>query len=164
MKKVALTLIAALVLFGANEARAQGETVQANASITIPTLLTISGSGTTVEFPQPSFADFAAGSIAATGTTVINTRGNVLHRVTVQANTEFMTAGPYDKRSADLEWSLDGIAGFEGLTPSPVNVVTHLSPRALSQAAEVWYRMLLDETVDLPGTYNLAFTYTVLPN
>jgi hypothetical protein len=96
MKRIALALVAALVLVGAEEARAQ-TSVQGSASITIPTLLSIDVSNTTVTFDQPDLTDYATGSIGmSSGASVIETRGNVTHRVTIEADAATMT-GPTAK-------------------------------------------------------------------
>lgn len=164
MKKIALTLVAALMLFGASEARAQ-TSVPATASITIPTLLSIEVSETTVTFPTPDLDDYTAGSIdMSSGASVVGTRGNITHRVTISADAATMT-GPSAKPASDLEWGTGGSGGsFAGLSTTAADVVADLVRGTHASAAEVSYRMVLDEAADEPGTYSLAFTYTVLAN
>lgn len=164
MKRIALSLVAALVLVGASEARAQ-TSVPATASITIPTLLSIDVSNTTVTFDAPDLTDYAAGSIGmSSAASVIDTRGNVAHRVTVEADAATMT-GPTAKPASDLEWGTGGAGGaFTGLSTTAADVVVGLARGTNMSAAEVWYRMVLDEAADEPGTYSLAFTYTVVSN
>jgi hypothetical protein len=161
MKKVALTLIAALMLFGASEAAAQ--TVQANATLEIAQVLYIGGTGLDVTFPVPTATDFEAGSVAGDATTVIETRGNVIHDVNIRADAALMTGGSNEKAASDLQWSATGAVGsFTGLETIAANVVTGLSRGVHANAAEIWYRMALDLEADVPGTYTLAFTYTVV--
>lgn len=167
MKKVALTLLAALVLFGANEAVAQVETVQGNASIVIPTLLHIEVSNVTVAFPTPDLAAWNAGQVdMSSGASVVSTRANVGHDVTIAADAATMD-GPAGttKPASDLQWGTAGAGGsFTGLTTTAADVVSALARGTHGTAAEVWYRMLIDEATDEPGTYNLAFTYTIVAN
>jgi hypothetical protein len=165
MKKIALTLMAALVLFGANEAAAQVQTVQGNASIVIPTLLHIDVSNVTVAFPTPDLAAWDAGQVdMSSGTSVVSTRANITHRVTIEADDATMT-GPTAKPASDLQWGTAGTGGsFAGLTTTAADVVSGLARGTHATAAEVWYRMLIDEATDEPGTYSLAFTYTIVAN
>jgi hypothetical protein len=161
MKKVALTLVAALMLFGASEASAQ--TVQANATLEIAQVLYIGGTGLDVTFPVPTATDFHAGSIAGNATTVIETRGNVFHDVNVRADAALMTGGSNVKAASDLQWSATGAEGsFLGLETTAANVVAGLPRGVHASAAEIWYRMALDIGADVVGTYTLAFTYTVV--
>jgi hypothetical protein len=164
MKRIALALVAALVLVGAEEARAQ-TSVQGSASITIPTLLSIDVSNTTVTFDQPDLTDYATGSIGmSSGASVIETRGNVTHRVTIEADAATMT-GPTAKPASALQWGTGGTGGaFTGLSTTAADVVAGLTRGTHTSAAEVSYRMVLDEAADEPGTYSLAFTYTVVSN
>jgi hypothetical protein len=166
MKKVALALIAALMLFGANEAAAQDpnpQTVQANATLEIAQVLYIGGTGLDVTFPVPTAAHFAAGSVDSDATTVIETRGNVIHEVNVRADAASLTGDGVTKPASDLQWSASGAEGsFLGLMMSPADVVTGLARGVHENAAEIWYRMALDYETDAPGIYTLTFTYTVV--
>jgi hypothetical protein len=163
MKKIALTLSAALLLFGANEAVAQ--TVQGTATITIPTLLSIDVTNVSVTFPSPDLDDYTTGYVdMSSGTSVVSTRGNVQHDVTIAADAAAMT-GPTAKPASDLQWGTGGSGGgFAGLSTSAADVATGLARGTNDAVAEVTYRMLLDEAADEPGTYSLAFTYTVVAN
>jgi hypothetical protein len=167
MKKVALTLVAALLLFGASDAVAQVETVQGNATVVIPTLLHLGVTNVAVAFPTIDLAAFDAGQVdMSSGTSVISTRANVGHRVTIHSHATAMT-GPTgtNKSAGDLQWGTGGTGGsFIGLSTGAENVVSGLAPGTHAEAAEVWYRMLIHEAADVPGTYNLAFTYTIIAN
>ena len=166
MRKLATMLVAAAAMSVATGVEAQ-TTAAASASITIPTLLTIGVTNTTVAFAQPAFTDYDAGSIAAAATSVISTRGNLVHDVTVASNAAAFTwAGTGtdpNKTAADLEWSTDG-STWTGLTTTATDVATALGRGQNANAATVSYRMLLDEANDIPGTYSLNFTYTVVAN
>jgi hypothetical protein len=126
MKKVALTLIAALMSFGASEAAAQ-VTVQGNATIEIAQVLFIGGTDLGVTFPVPTLDDYEVGTVDAYGTTVIETRGNVAHGVTIEANGPMMSGGNGAKPASHLRWSASGTEGsFLGLATTAADVVTGL--------------------------------------
>ena len=165
MRNTALTLMTVLALLGAREASAQTDTEGATASITIPTLISIDVSNATVGFDQPTLADYTTGHIGMnSGASVVSTRSNIIHKVTIQADAATMT-GPSAKPASDLQWGTGGAAGsFAGLTTTAADVVGNLPRGNNATAASVWYRMVLDEANDQPGTYSLAFTYTALAN
>ena len=165
MRKLA-TMLVAVAMAGATGASAQ--TAAASASITIPELLSINVSNTTVGFDQPAFTDYDAGEILAnTAASSIDTRGNVVHDVTIAANAAAFTyAGTGTdpvKPAADLQWSKDG-STWNALGTTAVDVLTALGRGSNTAAGTVSYKMLLDEASDIPGTYSLNFTYTVVAN
>ncbi|HUE77166.1 MAG TPA: hypothetical protein VMM83_04425 [Longimicrobiales bacterium] len=170
MRKHGLALFAALALFGATGAAAQAPApVNAEASITIPTLLEITVDETTVLFGQPTLADYTTGHVFGDVTSVVSTRGNVTHDVTIVADAPTMTftpsAGGTDpqKPATDLQWSIDN-AAWSGLSTTAANVAANLAKGTNAAAASVTYRMLLNEATDEPGLYTLGFTYTVVAN
>lgn len=169
MRKHGLAVFAALVLFGTTGASAQSA-VNASASITIPTLLQITVDEVAVTFDAPTLNDYLTGSLTSAVTSVIGTRGNVTHDVTIIADDPTMgfvpSAGGADplKPASDLEWSIDGGGAWTGLSTTAANVVAGLGRGNNAAAASVNYRMLLDEASDEPGTYTLGFTYTVVAN
>lgn len=161
MRKVAFVLVAALAMVGAEEVAGQ----ELTASITIGELLSIDVSNTTVGFDTPDFDDFDTGWIVSGDQSVIDTRGNVEHRVTITADgptMAFLGDDDPSKPAEDLEW--DAGSGFVGISETSADVVADLARGANSGAATVSYRMLLDETEDVPGDYSLGFTYTVTAN
>lgn len=167
MRKIMLAFVA-LVAFVPGLA-AQNPAVDnrtATATITIPTLLHIDVSELAITFASPTFDDFDATEIlASSAPSVIDTRGNVAHDVTIQASAATMTStGAGTKPAGDLQWSADAGTSWNALTTSAVDVVTALTTGSHSGAATVDYKMLLDETTDLPGTYTLQFVYTVVAN
>jgi hypothetical protein len=164
MKQVALTLIAALMLFGASEGAAQ-VTVQGNATIEIAQVLYIGATGLDVTFPVPTLEDYDVGTVDGNGTTVIETRGNVEHGVTIEADQAMMSGGNGAKPASHLQWRASATEGsFVDLETTAANVVMGLPRGKHTGAAEIWYRMALDYETDLPDTYTLAFTYTVVSN
>lgn len=171
MRKHGLALFAALALFGATGVAAQEPApVNAEASITIPTLLEITLDETTVTFGQPTLADYTTGHVPGDVTSVVSTRGNVAHDVTIVADDPTMgftpSAGGADplKPASDLVWSADAGGNWTGLSTTSADVATALARGTNAAAASVTYRMLLNEATDEPGTYTLGFTYTVVAN
>lgn len=166
MRKTILAAMAVLTV-SAGALSAQNPAVESRsgtATITIPTLLHIDVTNLAVTFDSPSFDDFTAGSIGAnSGASVIDTRGNVVHDVTIEADNAAMT-GPYAKPATDLEWSVDGGSTWSGLSTTAADVATAVSRGANSGVASVVYQMLLREADDVPGSYSLDFTYTVVAN
>jgi hypothetical protein len=167
MRKSALTLIAAAVLFGAaGPASAQ---VNGSASITVPSLMTLGVTNTTVTFADPDFAAFDAGYVTATSAaSAVTTRANVLHNVQVTAGAANMTYTGSEspaptKASSDLEWSTDG-STWTPLSTTAADVFGSSLSRGDAARGDVQYRMALDVANDLPGDYGLAFTYTIIAN
>ncbi|MFW5946971.1 MAG: hypothetical protein ACOCUW_00650 [Gemmatimonadota bacterium] len=165
MKKTLGSLIM-LMAVSAGALSAQDPAVEsrtATATITIPTLLHIDVTNTAVAFPQPSFDDFDVGHVdASSPASVIDTRGNVVHDVTIAADAATFT-GPWEKPADDLGWSLDG-SSFTNLTTTEADVATGVAQGSNSNVATVSYRMALDQANDVPGDYSLDFTFTVVPN
>lgn len=65
-------------------------------------------------------------------------------------------SGPYAKPLHHLEWSLDGTT-WRPITTSLQRIVTWFGYREII----VYYRVLLDWTQDVPGTYNVDLHYTL---
>lgn len=169
MKRHTIAIFSALALFGTAGASAQAP-VNADASIVIPTLLQITVDETTVTFDQPTLADYTTGHVFGDVTSVVVTRGNVAHDVTVAADAATMgfvaSAGGADplKPASDMQWSADGGGGWSSLSTTAADVAAGLARGNNNPAASVTYRMLLNEATDEPGTYTLGFTYTVVAN
>ena len=159
------TILGLVVLMAVSAGALSAQTSQTGtATITIPTLLQIDVTNLTVSFPSPTFADFTAGTIApSSGASVIDTRGNVVHDVTIQASAATFT-GPYAKSASDLQWSTDGGSSWTGLSTTATDVATAVARGAHAGVATVDYQLALDEAADLPGSYSLDFTYTVVVN
>ncbi|MBW3553835.1 MAG: hypothetical protein KY466_09995 [Gemmatimonadetes bacterium] len=163
MRNLAMTLSAAIAVFGASGVAAQ--TANMNASVTIPTLLSITVNQPGVTFGTPTFADYDAGFIGGAVSTVVDTWANVSHDVSIATTATAMsytgTGTDPLKAVGDLQWNAG--SGFVGLSNTAADVVSNLDPGTHASAATVTYRMLLT-TADIPGTYELGFTYTVVAN
>lgn len=161
---LALAILAALSAQGVSAQNPAVSSRTGTAQITIPTLLHIDVSNLAVSFGSPTFDDFDAGLIAATsGASVIDTRGNVVHDVTIVADAAAFT-GPYTKPASDLQWSIDGGTSWTSLSTTATDVATAVARGTNASVATVDYQLLLDAALDVPGTYSLDFTYTVVAN
>ncbi|MEJ2678029.1 MAG: hypothetical protein P8174_03015 [Gemmatimonadota bacterium] len=165
MRKLTVTLLGAFVLFGATSLAAQ----TATATVTVPMILSISLTGNSFDF-GPTQTDFDADSMAAGGTSVLSTRGNVPHEIDITADAASFTftqntTYPYSdpsKPASDLHWSTG--SGWTPLSTAATPVVQNLARGAHATAATVSYYLMLSYANDVPGTYALNFTYTVVPN
>jgi len=168
MKKLTMTILGAFLLVNAAQVSAQSQA--ANASVTIPEVLAITVDQTNIAFPAVTAADFTAGYVDAGVTSTIDTRGNVVHDVTIQADAAAFTyvgsASPApSKPAADLSWSNDGGTSFTAIdNAAATDVATALARGVNAGAAAITYRIGLDLASDPPGDYSLAFTYTVVAN
>lgn len=170
MRNRIASLAVALLLVVAGVATAEAQSTTATAEINIPTVLFMDVSGTTVNFTDPTASDFENGVIPADNSTTIDTKGNVAHDVTVQAEADNFTGGSGNKPATDLVWSTSGAVSAPGdgssvpqSSGSPVDVATGLS-QGNPSAITVDYGVLLDYGTDEPATYTLDFTYTVVAN
>lgn len=68
------------------------------------------------------------------------------------------------KPSTDLQWSPDAGTTWAGLSTTAATVATALARGANTGAATVSYKMLLNATSDMPGDYDIGFTYTIIAN
>ena len=171
MKKL-LLLAAAVAMFGATARTANAQatgigttsaSVPASAQLTIGSILFISIDVNDITFPTPTATDFDLGVVDANETSTLTYFGNVAHDVEIKANaTAFTPTGStYSKPASDFEYSVDG-AAFVPISTTAADIVT--AEPAGAGSATVNYQILLNEALDVPGTYDLGFTYTVVPN
>ena len=164
MKKLlfGLALVAAIGV-SARDANAQA-TADATATLTIGSVLYIDITNGSITFPNPGATEFQAGYVGANETSTLDFGGNVAHDVTIKADAGQFTplVAGYNKSAGDLEYSLDAGATFAAITTGEVDIVTGNPAGTGSQ--DVNYRVALDEVNDVPGTYQLDFTYTIWPN
>ena len=162
MKKL-LLLTAAVAVFGATARTANAQTtVPANAELTIGSILFISIDVSDITFPTPTATEFSAGLVGANETSTLTYFGNVTHDVEIKANTgAFTTTSTYSKPASHLEYSVNGTA-FVPISTTAADIVT--GNPAGGGSTTVGYQILLDEALDVPGVYDLGFTYTVVPN
>ena len=173
MKKL-LLLAAAVAMFGATARTANAQdtgigttsaSVGASARLTIGSILFISIDVNNISFPTPTATEFDLGVVDANETSTLTYFGNVPHAVEIAANASAFTPDgtttTYNKPASDFEYSVDG-AAFVPISTTAAEIVPASSAGAGS--ADVAYQVRLDEGLDLPGTYDLGFTYTVVAN
>ncbi len=172
MKKL-LLLTAAVAMFCATartaDAQATGigttsASVPATAQLTIGSILFISIDNNNITFPTPTATEFGLGLVDGNETSTLTYFGNVAHDVEIKANAAAFTASggsSYAKPATDLEYSVDG-GTFASISTTEADVVS--GNPAGGGSTTVDYQILLDESLDVPGTYDLGFTYTVVPN
>ena len=168
MKKLMTAALAVLAL-SATDLAAQSQ--NANVSVNIPTVLAITVDVQNIAFPSATAADFAAGYANTATTSTIDTRGNVAHDVTIHTTaTEFNYTDTYgtgetpSKPIGHLEWTANAGGNWTSITGTQADVATALARGAHPGAAEIGYRIVLDASTDVPGDYDLGFTYTVVAN
>ncbi|MGK7312783.1 MAG: hypothetical protein ACN0LA_11150 [Candidatus Longimicrobiales bacterium M2_2A_002] len=165
MKKRTITVLAMLA-FGATNVAAQATASQsATATVTIPSVLAINVTNTSIAF-NPNAANFAAGFVAGESASGIQTRGNVSHDLTIEADDGTFTYSGTEtpaptKAASDLLWSTDG-TNFNPISTTQQALGTF--SRGVNSAATVYYRVALDYLEDAPGEYTLGFTYTITAN
>jgi hypothetical protein len=171
MKKL-LLLTAAVAMFGATARTANAQatgigtttaSVPATAQLTIGSILFINIDINDITFPTPTATEFGLGLVGANETSTLTYFGNVAHDVEIKANaTAFTPTGStFSKPATDLEYSVDG-AAFVPISTTEADIVT--GNPAGGGSTTVGYQILLDEALDVPGTYDLGFTYTIVPN
>lgn len=152
MKKLTITVLAMLA-FGALGATKASAQVTGQATVTIPSVLEITG---VTDLTIAGF-DFSGGnSSTATGQTTVDTRGNVPHAVNVALGSD-LTNGAGDTFVLDVVTT----SGLSPLGTGALEVATLL--RGV-HATAVQFEATADLGTDAPGTYTGQITYTVVPN
>lgn len=168
MKKLMIAALA-MMAFGAMDVSAQGASANGNASVSVPEVLSLTVTNTAIAFGNATAADIDNGFMNTSTTSTIDTRGNVLHDVTIQADAQYFTyAGTQtdpNKPASDLSWTNDGGTSWTPLDDvSAVDVATGLARGVNAGAATIGYQLALSLAGDVPGDYSLGFTYTVVAN
>jgi len=140
----------------------QGSTAQ----FTVPTLIRLTLSTSTINFGTLTEADYDAGQKTVSAAQGLQIWSNRAWTLTVAANAGTWT-GPWAKPSTDLLWRA-GTA--DGRVTSHVNTFTGLTTGATQVAAgtrggdiqlSTDFRVLVSWENDPAGDYSLAFTYTL---
>lgn len=144
-------------------------TQTATASISVPIVLYMNVTNTSIAFGNATANDFSAGYRDAATSSVVSAGGNVTHSVTLQANAANFTPSntvtgytAWNKPATDLHWSTDGFASSNNAaSTSATALASGASAGFNASLATISYRMLLDWGNDTPGDYSLGMTYTV---
>jgi spore coat protein U-like protein len=155
MRKTVLAL-ALMAAFGATALEAQTATATGNVSITINKVAHINVPSGNVNFATPGSADFAAGEIAASNSVDVQYGANAPHELQIHID------GLGGKNVGDLQWSVDTGTSWTPMTTAAQPMVTAGSPGAATTTVD--FKMLLDFTTDVAGTYGGQITYTVVAN
>jgi hypothetical protein len=166
-----MLLLTAAHLAATGELSAQ-TTAPGSSSITINNVLFISVTNLSVTFPAVTQAHYTAGYVIANNTSLVTSRGNIAHSVTVKADVASMSAtgsgARPNKPASDLQVRIRPSGGAwgsaTGLTIGDLSVIANRPAGDHSGAPpEIEYRILLNWAADSPGTYTLPFTFTVIP-
>jgi len=141
-------------------------TVVSTHSFTMPSLLqlTMSGftSGTNMTLAAPTaMSDYSTPTIQmpTTGPSY-QVAANRNYKVQISANAASF-AGPYAKPAGDLAWSTSAVGTFTPLTTTPADISTG-TPTTLSAAVGVFYKTTYNFATDVPGSYSLGVTFTLV--
>jgi hypothetical protein len=142
-------------------------TVTSTHSLTMPSLLTLtmsgftSGTNETLNAPA-TMADYTSSTIqmATTGPT-FQVQANRNYQVQISAAAAAFTGTTYAKPASDLAWSTSSGGTFTALTTTPTNVSTG-TPTSLSASVGIFYKTTYKSTSDIPGTYSLGVTFTLV--
>lgn len=140
----------------------QGSTAQ----FTVPTLIRLALSTSTINFGALSEADYDAGQKTLLGAQGIYIWSNRSWVLTVAANTGTWT-GPWAKPSTDLRWAAattdhrvsSYVSAFTGLTTGATQVAA--GTRGGNIGLSMDFRVLVSWENDPAGDYTLGFTYTL---
>lgn len=179
MRKLAFVAVAALAV--AMPAQAQSCaisnsagssvscTVGTNFSMTMPSLMSLTLSGTAVTLNTPTaVSEFDASGLVEKTTTGpdFTVRSNRSYRVQISADAATFSHTPqtgaaeYLKPAGDVFWNVDG-GTYTALTTSPTDIGSG-SAVSSSTAVAVGYKTAFDITKDQPGAYALAVTFTLI--
>lgn len=138
------------------------------ATLTVPTVLHIAVSGSSVTFTG-DYAAFEAGYAAGSGTTVVSHRGNVRHSVSLASNAASFTGSAGSstsdpvsttKPASDLRYAV-GTGTFSAISTTATEIHNQAARGSHINDETVSYRVALAYADDTPGTYTLGLTYTV---
>jgi len=146
-------------------------TVGASFSMTMPSLMSLTLSGTSVALTAPSAVGDFDGTTGLASTTnagpTLTVRSNRSFKVQVKANAATFTHTPqtgaatYAKPIADVSWTNDAGATYTALTTSDAQVGSGTATSSAT-AATIGYKTNFDITKDQPGSYALALTFTLV--
>jgi hypothetical protein len=144
---------------------AQTCTITSTHSLTIPSLLslTMSGftSGTNETLVAPTaMSDFVTPTIqmSTVGPSYV-VKANRNYKVQISANAAAFT-GPYAKPAGDLAWATSLAGTYTGLTTTPVDLSS--GGATASASGGVWYKTTYNFATDVPGSYTLDVTFTLV--
>lgn len=144
-------------------------TVGTNFSMTMPSLMSLTLSGTAVTLNTPSaVSEFDANGLVEKTTTGpdFTVRSNRSYRVQISADAATFSHTPqagaaeYLKPAGDVFWNVDG-GSYTTLTTTPTDIGSG-SAVSSSTPVAVGYKTAFDITKDQPGAYALSVTFTLV--
>ena len=145
-------------------------TVGTNFSMTMPSLMSLTLSGTAVTLNTPSaVSEFDATTGLVDKTTTgpdFTVRSNRSYRVQISADAATFShtaqagAATYNKPAGDVSWNVDG-GTYTELTTTPTDIGSGSSTSSSTPVA-VGYKTAFDITQDQPGAYALAVNFTLV--
>ena len=144
-------------------------TVGTSFSMTMPSLMNLTLSGTSVTLAAPSaVSEFDANGLVEKATTgpSFTVKSNRSYRVQISADAATFShtaqagAATYNKPAGDVSWRI-GTGSYTALTTTATDIGSG-SATALSTAAQVGYNTKFNITKDQPGAYSLGVTFTLI--
>lgn len=143
-------------------------TVGTNFSMTMPSLMSLTLSGTAVTLNAPAAVSEFGNDGKAEKTTTgpdFTVRSNRSYHVQISADAATFShtvqpgAATYNKPAGDVFWKV-GSGAYTALTTSPTDISSGSSTS--STLASVGYKTAFDITKDQPGSYALGVTFTLV--
>lgn len=143
-------------------------TVTSTHSLTMPSLLALtmsgftSGSSQTLAAPT-AMSDFGAGTTATIPTTgpTFTVKANRAYKVQISAAAATFSGTSYAKPAGDITWSTAAAGSFVALTTTATDVSTG-GATAGSSSVGIFYKTNFNLLQDVPGTYTLDVTFTLV--
>lgn len=123
-----------------------------------PGRLAVSLSTTTVGFPSPGITHFDTGWIDHPGMVVSVQSRPPTNLWELRLRADAADMGGYGKPVGDLHWRTDGSAAWTPVTGTDQAVIQGQGDQDIT----LYFRLLLDWTVDLPDSYMAGLTFTAV--
>ena len=131
-------------------------------SVTIPTILRVTESGSSTSFGAITATEYLADSVRVTGPTV-TVKANQAWRVQISSSATFWTASGgarANKPLSDLGWSTLLAGPYTNVTGTGTNFAS--GTRTGGNATTLKFQSKWDATLDTPGNYSVVVTFTLL--
>lgn len=137
--------------------------VDVSGTVTLNSAAQLALSSTMTTIAAPTAANFATG-FATQGGPLVTVRANTAVRVVVSGGSANWTrnAALSPKPVGDLQWATTSGGSYVALTTG-LSTTNLLSTAATAGASnQIFYRMLLNWSTDIPGTYELPVIFTLV--
>ncbi|MFI5234560.1 MAG: hypothetical protein ACHQXA_02510 [Gemmatimonadales bacterium] len=136
-------------------------------SVTVPTLLALTISGTTATLTTPAIADFGADStahITDAAVTTVTARGNVGFHVTFRAGAATWSSTgtpPLPKPASDLAWGTSPGGPFTAISTTAATILSSAT-RSNAISATLSFRTDWHWIQNTTGVYSLPLVFTLV--